>query len=260
MSEDLISDSDLDSLLAHHVYDNLKDFDEPNYRERLLSLLSEREKEAVSAIYNKSILEYTGKDYEKLKEKANKLSYCLKYIKKSEIYKNIKKGLFIKDDITVLDKNVSEETGTVVNCNFKINISRQSFNHFYEIYYTKYSKEFMYTDYYEDHHSTIYVTFMIATEFDKKIEKDFILGCDNKNPYRRNGHLTHIFPYIIFKDWDTIDKYEKKILGLESDKLKYDTADEVLLEIYNKIKLDTTTIVSNELSDSCSQCPGLQDS
>jgi hypothetical protein len=204
MSENL----DIDSLLAHSVHDNLKDFDEPGYEHRLQKIFSQREKDIVKAIRRKSIIEYLGKDYETYKEKANRLSHCLQCLEKYGKYKNIKK---VETDIEIFPKKI---------------IGNSSISYFCDRYGTRDSYDMFELDCCNGN-----IRFVSYTELsgDFPVGKDFIV-CFAEASYYSCGI------FIIFKDYETIDKYEKNIINFKLSK-KYEKLNDydLLLEVYNNL-------------------------
>jgi predicted CopG family antitoxin len=210
---DLNLDSSLDSLLAHPVYDNLKDFDDNRYKKRLFSLLSQRDRNSINSLYHKTILEYLGKDYEKLKEKANSFSIFLKQLNGEKKYKNIQLQYCGYDEMKVI-KRIKK--GKIVG-RFTYKLSSQQYQVFnsYQIELCDFADG-----------RTLYLDFFVNDKVHIDIEDDFEISIYNSH---RDWHI-----HIIFKSWDIVDKYEKVLTEFKLEKGNYDSMDILLKEVYDK--------------------------
>jgi hypothetical protein len=207
-------DSNLDSLLAHPVYDNLKDFDDTRYKKRLFSLLSQRDRNSINDLYHKTILEYLGKDYEKLKEKANKFSFFLKQLNGEKKYKNIQLQYCGYDELKVL-KRIKK--GKIVGkFTYKLSSPQQ--------YGTFNSYQIELCDFADG--STLYLDFFVNGKVHIDIKDDFEISFYSSY---RDWHL-----HIIFKSWDIVDKYQKVLTEFKLAKVNYNEINILLKEVYDK--------------------------
>jgi hypothetical protein len=199
MSQNKLTEVELDEALSHPVHDKMEDFKDKTYLKRLLSVLPQKDKTILSMLYEKTIVEYLGESYDELKKKADSFETRVK----NRIIFHRCENLILLKKILIGDK--------IYENHF------QSFKHGETKIETEITGSDLSPSYFLVTKNSVTVfTILDWKMIPKELQKENVLYCTS-DVSDDDSYRPIIVPLFIFKDYEIAERFTKFVESVDRD-------------------------------------------